>query len=420
MTDFTDEATIELKAGDGGDGVISFRREKFVPRGGPDGGHGGRGGDIIFVADRGLNTLNAFRSRRSFTADNGGPGSGRNMHGADAGDLRIRVPVGTMLRDAANGDLLSDMLTNGQEFLAAHGGRGGRGNSAFAKPTNQAPRIAEHGEPGEKRSVRLELKLIADVGLIGMPNAGKSTLLSVISNARPKIADYPFTTLSPNLGVVMVNDEAAFVAADIPGLIEGAHEGVGLGDRFLKHIERTRLLVHLLDGNSPDPLKDYAAVNAELASFNPALVGKPQLVVLNKMDLPSARESWPQVKKAMEREGKAVMSISGATHQGVRELAQRVAAMLAELPPEPEGELPVIRPELPEEVFTVEREGDAWRVRGRKVERMFAMTYWEEPESVDRYQRILHALGVDESLRAAGVQPGDTVRIGAEELEWSE
>src|SRR5690242_364495 len=228
MTDFTDEATIELKAGDGGDGVISFRREKFVPRGGPDGGHGGRGGDIIFVADKGLNTLNAFRSRRSFTSDNGGPGAGRNMHGADAGDLRIRVPVGTMLRDAANGDLLSDMLTDGQEFLAAHGGRGGRGNSAFAKPTNQAPRIAEHGEPGEKRSVRLELKLIADVGLIGMPNAGKSTLLSVISNARPKIADYPFTTLSPNLGVVMVNAEAAFVAADIPGLIEGAHAGVGL------------------------------------------------------------------------------------------------------------------------------------------------------------------------------------------------
>jgi GTP-binding protein len=330
------------------------------------------------------------------------------------------VPVGTMLRDAANGDLLSDMLTDGQEFLAAHGGRGGRGNSAFAKPTNQAPRIAEHGEPGEKRSVRLELKLIADVGLIGMPNAGKSTLLSVISNARPKIADYPFTTLSPNLGVVMVNAEAAFVAADIPGLIEGAHAGVGLGDRFLKHIERTRLLVHLLDGNSPDPLKDYAAVNTELASFNPALVGKPQLVVLNKMDLPSARESWPQVKQAMEREGKPVMSISGATHQGVRELAQRVAAMLAELPPEPQGELPVIRPELPEEVFTVEREGDAWRVRGRKVERMFAMTYWEEPESVDRYQRILHALGVDEALRAAGVEPGDTVRIGAEELEWSE
>ncbi|MEP7198390.1 MAG: GTPase ObgE, partial [Chloroflexota bacterium] len=271
MTDFLDEATIEVKGGDGGDGVVSFRKEKFIPRGGPDGGHGGRGGDVTLAADKSLNMLNAFRSKHHFGADSGKPGSGRNMHGKDGASLRIRVPTGTVVRDAANRELLADLVNDGDEFVAVRGGRGGRGNSAFAKPTNQAPRIAEHGEPGQARMLRLELKLIADVGVVGIPNAGKSTLLSVISNARPKIADYPFTTLSPNLGVVILNDEAAFVAADIPGLIAGAHEGHGLGDRFLKHIQRTRLLVHLLDGNSPDPLKDFAVINAELAAFDPSL-----------------------------------------------------------------------------------------------------------------------------------------------------
>ena len=420
MTDFLDEATVEVKGGDGGDGAISFRREKFIPYGGPDGGHGGRGGDVILLADKNLNMLNSFRSKRHFVGGRGLGGSGRNCHGRDGADLRVRVPVGTVVRDAASRELLADLLSEGQEFMAVHGGRGGRGNSAFAKPTNQAPRIAEHGEPGQMRLLRLELKLIDDVGLVGMPNAGKSTLLSVISNARPKIADYPFTTLSPNLGVVVLNDEAAFVAADIPGLIEGAHEGHGLGDRFLKHIERTRLLVHLLDGNSGDPLKDYAVINAELAAFNPVLGRKPQLVVLNKMDLPAARKLWPRVRRTLEQRGVQVLAISGATNEGVRELVQRIAQTLAALPPEPAPEVPVVRPELPEEVFTVEREDNAWRVRGRKVERMMAMTYWNEPESIDRFQRILRALGVDVALRQAGVKEGEMVRIGAGELEWTE
>ncbi len=420
MTEFLDEAKIHVKAGDGGDGVISFRREKYIPYGGPDGGHGGHGGDVVLVADKGLNMLNAFRRQRHFKAESGTKGAGRNMHGKDGAPLRIRVPMGTVVRDPQSGELLADLLADGQEFVAARGGRGGRGNSAFAKPTNQAPRIAEHGEPGEERWLKLELKLIADVGVVGMPNAGKSTLLSVISNANPKIADYPFTTLSPNLGVVRLDEETSFVVADIPGLIEGAHEGHGLGDRFLRHIERTRLLVHLLDGNSADPRKDFATINAELAAFNPALAQKPQIVVLNKMDLPAARKVWPQVRRALEAQNLPIMSISAATQKGVRELVQRIAQELTTLPAEPSAELPVIRPALPEEVFTVEREDGAWRVRGKKVERLMAMTYWNEPESVERLQRILAAMGVFDALREAGIREGDMVRIGEGELEWSE
>jgi GTP-binding protein len=420
MTDFLDEARIEVKAGDGGDGVVSFRKEKFIPMGGPDGGHGGRGGNVIFVADKSLNLLSAFRHKRHFKAESGTAGAGRNKHGKDGADLRLPVPPGTAIRDVESGELLADLTTDGQEYTAARGGRGGRGNSAFAKPHNQAPRIAEHGEPGQKHVLRLVLKLIADVGIVGLPNAGKSTLLSVISNARPKIADYPFTTLAPNLGVVQLDDAAAFVAADIPGLIEGAHAGHGLGDRFLKHIERTRLLVHLLDGGSADPLKDFAVVNAELAAFDPVLAAKPQIVALNKMDLPAARKQWTRVRRAMQKQGIPAVTLSAATTEGVRELVALIARRLAELPPDEPAELPVIRPEPPEEIFTVAREGAAWRVRGRKVERLTAMTYWNEPESVERLQRILAALGVTAALRAAGVREGDMVRIGEGELEWTE
>ncbi|MBI1800934.1 MAG: GTPase ObgE [Chloroflexi bacterium] len=417
---FLDETKIHLKAGDGGDGIVSFRREKFIPFGGPDGGHGGRGGEVVLVAERNLNTLNTFRRKHHFKAESGTSGGGNNRHGKDGAPLRLTVPVGTMVRDPESGELLADLTSDQQEFAAARGGRGGRGNSAFAKPTNQAPRVAERGEPGEERWLRLELRLIADVGLIGVPNAGKSTLLSIISNARPKIADYPFTTLAPNLGVVVLNDEAAFVAADIPGLIEGAHEGRGLGDRFLRHIERTRLLVHLLDGNAENPLKDFAAINAELEAFSPALATKPQIVVLNKMDLPSARAAWPKVKRRMEKNDLPALAISAATHQGVQELVEHIAERLAVLPVALSAELPVLRPEPPEEVFTVSREGEGWRVRGKKAERLMAMTYWDEPESVERLQRILEALGVFTALREAGVQEGEMVHIGAGELEWTE
>jgi GTPase len=417
---FLDEAKIFVKAGDGGDGVVHFRREKFVPFGGPDGGHGGRGGDVALVADKGLNMLTAFRRKHHFKADSGTHGAGQNMHGKDGAPLRLRVPIGTVVRDPNGGELLADLVNDGQEFVAVRGGRGGRGNSAFAKPTNQAPRIAERGEPGEERWLRLELKLIADVGLVGMPNAGKSTLLSVISNARPKIADYPFTTLSPNLGVVTLDGETSFVVADIPGLIEGAHEGHGLGDRFLKHIERTRLLVHLLDGTSADPLKDFAVINAELEAFNAALARKPQLVVLTKMDLPDARKVWPKIRRALEKQNLQACAISSVTNEGVRELVQRIAQTLATLPVETSSELPVIRPALPEDVFTVEREDSAWRVRGKKVERLMAMTYWNEPESIERLQRILTAMGVFDALREAGISEGEMVRIGGGELEWTE
>lgn len=420
MSEFLDEATIQVKAGDGGDGVVHFRREKYIPFGGPDGGHGGRGGDVVLIADKSLNMLNAYRRKRHYQAESGGAGGGQNRHGKDAAALWLRVPVGTVVRDPATHELLADLVHDGQAFVAARGGRGGRGNSAFATPSNQAPRIAEHGEPGEARTLKLELKLIADVGLIGKPNAGKSTLLSVISNARPKIADYPFTTLSPNLGVVTLDDQATFVVADIPGLIEGAHEGHGLGDRFLRHVERTRLLVHLLDGASPDPLKDFDAINAELAAFDPALAAKPQIVALTKLDLPAARKIWPKVRRAMEKRGLPVTSISAATNKGVRELVQLIAQTLATLPADVSAELPVIRPAAPEDVFTVEREDHGWRVRGKKVERLMAMTYWNEPESVERLQRILKAMGVDDALRAAGVQEGDMVRIGEGELEWTE
>ncbi len=420
MPDFLDEVHIHVKAGDGGDGVVSFRREKFIPFGGPDGGHGGRGGDVVLAADKGLNTFTTFQRNAHYKAERGGPGAGRNRHGKDAADLVLRVPLGTMVRDPQSGELLADLVSEEQTFVAARGGRGGRGNSAFASPTNQAPRIAEHGAPGEERRLLLQLKLIADVGLVGMPNAGKSTLLSVVSNARPKIADYPFTTLAPILGVVQLDEHTSFVVADIPGLIEGAHAGLGLGDRFLRHVERTRLLVHLLDGGSEDPLRDYQTINAELEAFDPALAHKPQIVVLNKMDLPSARKVWPRVQRSMEKRSVPALAISAATGRGVRELVQHIAQTLASLPVEREVELPVIRPELPEDVFTVERAAGGWRVRGKKVERLMAMTYWNEPESVERLQRILTKMGVFDALREAGVKEGDTVRIGEGELEWSE
>jgi GTP-binding protein len=426
---FFDEAKIYVKAGDGGHGAVAFRREKYEPLGGPAGGHGGRGGDVIVFADPGLNTLLPFKRRQHFKASAGGHGGGNKKRGSDGADERIPVPVGTVIRDADTGEVLADLVEASQEVIVARGGRGGRGNSAFATPTNQAPRFAEKGEPGEERWLFLELKLIADVGLIGVPNAGKSTLLSVISAARPKIADYPFTTLSPNLGVATVGYRD-FVVADIPGLIEGAHEGVGLGDKFLRHIERTRLLVHLLDGASQDPLEDFEAVNRELASYSRRLAEKPQLVVFNKLDLPDAQELWPLIRDEMAAQNLPAMAISAVTRENVREMLQRIAGMLDELPGERElviEELPVLRPADIEDAFRLFRRGRRatpeepliWRVEGRKVERIAAMTDWNNDEAIARFQRQLRALGVFEALEKAGVQDGDTVIIGDAELEWT-
>jgi GTP-binding protein len=416
---FYDEAKIHVKAGDGGNGAVAFRREKYVPRGGPSGGNGGDGGHVILEVDPQLNTLIHFQQQAHFRAGRGAHGKGKNQTGARGDDVTIFVPPGTVARDADSQALLGDLTAPGQQVIVARGGKGGRGNASFASSTHQAPRLAERGLPGEERWLYLELKLLADVGLIGMPNAGKSTLLAAVSAARPKIADYPFTTLQPNLGVVRLDDEYDFVVADLPGLIEGAHAGAGLGHQFLRHIERTRLLVHLLDGATEDPLSHFDQVNQELTLFNPALAQRPQVVVLNKMDLPDARQRWPRVRDAMDRRGLPAYAVSGATGEGVHELMAQVGARLADLPrPEPPPEeIPIFRlDETPE--FSITREGDAWRVRGERVERLAQQTMWEYHDAVQRAQRVLEAMGVLDALREAGVQPGDTVRIGPLELEW--
>lgn len=419
-----DEAKIYVKGGDGGNGAVAFRREKFVPRGGPAGGNGGKGGDVYLVVDPHLNTLLPFRKKVHFKAERGEHGKGKNQHGRSGRDLYIPVPPGTLVYDAETGELLADLTEPGQKVLVARGGRGGRGNAAFKSSVRQAPRIAEKGEPGEERWLRLELKLIADVGIVGVPNAGKSTLLSRVSNARPKVADYPFTTLQPHLGLVEVEGRD-FVMADIPGLIEGAHEGAGLGHRFLRHVERCRVLIHLLNGDSPDPVGDFDAINQELALFNPALAEKPQLVVYNKIDLPHARERWPEVKAALRARGvEDPMAISAVTGEGVPEMLRRVVQML-DTAPEPAQVQPaparVWRLEEDEDAFTVERDEETgtWVVRGKRIERVARMTNWDYYDAIMRFQRILDRMGITEALEKAGVQEGDTVRIGDVELVWS-
>jgi GTP-binding protein len=417
---FFDEVKIHVEAGAGGNGCVSFRREKYVPLGGPNGGSGGRGGNVYLEADRHLNTLINFKGRRHFKAQRGGHGKGKNMHGQNGEDTRLLVPPGTVVRDAETGEPLADLATSGQKTVVASGGRGGLGNAAFASPTNKAPRIAERGDPGEARWLTLELKLIADVGILGCPNAGKSTLLAAVSAARPKIADYPFTTLVPNLGMVSVDDRD-FVMVDIPGLIEGAHEGAGLGHEFLRHIERTKMLIHLLDGAAEDPLQDLDDINEELRLFNPQLANKPQLVVLNKMDLPQAQELWPLVKEEMEGRGVMVCSISAVTGSGVREMLYLVLQLLDSLPeeePAPE-KIAIFRPPEEDEGFTIAVEDDGFRIKGKQVERLVARTDWQYEESVRRLHRTLEKMGVTKALEKAGVEEGDSVHVGDAELEWS-
>ncbi len=421
---FYDEARIYLRAGDGGNGVVAFRREAHVPRGGPSGGNGGKGGDVYLEADPQLNTLIAFSKQIHFRAESGSHGRGKNQTGAQGPDLIIKVPVGTVAYEGETGLLVADLTAAGERALVARGGRGGRGNWVFRSPVNQAPRIAENGEPGGECWLRLELKLLADIGIVGVPNAGKSTLLSRISAARPKIADYPFTTLEPNLGTVLVGQQD-MVWADIPGLIEGAHDGAGLGHTFLRHIERTRVLVHLLNGISPDPLGDYQAINQELALFSPLLAEKPQIVVLNKMDVSEVRELWPDLALKLRASGvEEPLAISAVTGEGVDVLLQCAAGLLRELPPPPRlvEVQPLAAPTAEEDLrFTVARDIDgAWRVQGRRIERIVKMTRWEYYDAVMRFQRIMEALGITEALRAAGIHEGDTVRIGEKELDWSD
>ncbi len=418
---FYDNARIYVRSGNGGDGMISFRREKFVPFGGPDGGDGGHGGDIIFVVDPNSNSLANFHRQTHFEAKNGTHGGRKRQTGANGESLRLMTPPGTVIRHAESGEILADLTEAGQEALVLSGGRGGRGNARYANSVNQAPRLAERGEPGSECWLELELKLIADVGIAGVPNAGKSTLLSVISAARPKIGAYPFTTLAPSLGVVELDGGETMVVADIPGLIEGASGGSGLGHEFLRHVERTRILIHLLDGAAADPLQDWAMVNQELALYDEKLAQKPQLVVLNKLDLPDAIAWEPLIAERMAAEGFEYCAISAVTGQGVRRMLRQAKQLLDRTPvPEPARPEPVIRPEVDEEAFTIAREGGGWRVRGVKIERIAAMTYFEFEATAMRFQGILEGMGISRALREAGVHVGDTVFIGDETLEWQE
>lgn len=419
-----DRARIEVKAGDGGNGVVSFRREKFIPFGGPDGGDGGKGGSVYLVVNPHLSTLSYFQRKRHFKAKKGQDGRGKKQFGADADDVLIEVPPGTVVRDPDSGDVYGDLIEADQRLLVARGGKGGKGNSNFATPTNQAPRLATNGIPGEERTLILELKLLADVGLVGKPNAGKSTFLAATTAARPKIADYPFTTLQPNLGVVELSLEEGFVLADIPGLIEGASAGVGLGHEFLRHIERTRVLIHLVDGSAPDPIGDYHTINGELLAYQAGLEVKPQIVCLNKMDLPESQAQWPAFEQALKGMGvQDVYAISTATQTGTREVLYRALQILRELP------VPEITP-APSEVPSVPRESDfsirrgnenEWYVVGGAVERAAVRSRFDSEEALMKFHRTLTRMGVIDALREAGVQEGDTVWIGEDyELEWQD
>lgn len=411
---FYDFAKIYVKAGDGGNGVISFRREKYVPEGGPDGGDGGRGGDVILVADQGLRTLVDFKYRRHYKAQRGEHGQGKNMHGRSAEDLVIKVPVGTIVRNAETGQILGDLVKDGQRLVVAKGGRGGRGNARFLSNRNKAPRLAEKGEPGEELWITLELKLLADVGLVGLPNAGKSTLISKISAAKPKIADYPFTTLTPNLGVVKIDDHS-FVVADIPGLIEGAHAGAGLGHDFLRHIERTRVLIHVVDVGDVydrDPYQDFLTINRELELYNPALAQRPQLIAANKIDVTGAEENLKDFLSKVQ--GYEVFPISAVTGEGIEPLMRRVVSLLEEIgeapPVIPEEQVRIVKAE-PTERFTIDIENGVFVVSGKEVEKHVAMTDFENEESLRRFQNIMNKMGVFDALREKGAKAGDVVRI---------
>lgn len=434
---FYDRAKIMVRAGRGGNGSAHMRREKFVPFGGPDGGDGGRGGSVYLEADTGMNTLVDYHYNPQHKATSGGSGGRQKMHGAAGDDLILKVPAGTLARDAETGETLADLTEPGQQVMVARGGRGGLGNVHFATSTNQAPREAQFGEPGEERTIELELKLIADVGLVGYPNAGKSTLLSVVTAAHPKIADYPFTTLTPNLGVAVIGDptrgdDYSFVIADIPGLIEGAAQGVGLGLDFLRHVERCRLLLHLIDGISEqEPWAEFEAINRELAEYGHGLAERPQIIVLTKMDLAEARDRWPALQRRAEAEGYSAIAISSATNEGVQELLNLASQRLIEMRRDEEEARkrqpvtaasatgPTLRPQ-PDDAYTVERADDGFRVRGKRIERMVAMTNPDNHEGMERLETQLRKLGVLQALEEAGVQPGDTVTFGKVELLWGD
>lgn len=419
---FLDEAHILVSSGKGGDGAVHFRHEKYVPHGGPDGGNGGRGGHVFLEVSPILNTLASFRHQTRFHAQDGQAGARSDRTGKEGEDLTLLVPPGTVVRDEDRQEVIGDLTAAGERLQVCRGGRGGRGNARFANSRNQAPRVAERGEPAQERHLRLELRLIADVGIIGVPNAGKSTFLAAVTNARPKIAEYPFTTLEPNLGVAELGEGRTLVLADIPGLIEGAHAGVGLGTAFLRHIQRTRVLIHLVDGNAPDPVADFSQVNAELALFDERLKDRPQVLGINKYDLPDVVARRPALEEAFGRLGQRPFFLSALARKGVWELLQEAERSMLAIQPQPiEPAMPVYRPEPDPSDYSLSQDADGtWRISGEAIERAAKMTYWEYDEAVRRFQRLLSRLGVEAALRRVGVRAGDSVRIGEFELEWQD
>ncbi|EGF87176.1 obg family GTPase CgtA [Gemella sanguinis M325] len=433
---FLDEVKIFVRSGDGGNGLVAFRREKYVPKGGPAGGDGGRGANVVFIVDEGLRTFMDYRYQKKFVAPNGENGMSKGMHGRKSKDLYLKVPPGTVISDTDTGEVLADLVEHEQEVIVARGGRGGRGNCRFATPSNPAPEIAENGEPGEERNLTLELKLMADVGLVGFPSVGKSTLLSITSKAKPKIADYHFTTLAPNLGVVETKDHRSFVMADLPGLIEGASQGVGLGHQFLRHIERTKVIVHVIDMSATDgrdPYEDYKVINAELGEYNMRLLERPQIVVANKMDIPVASENLVEFKKRLAEDGEDVdiVEISAFTRNNIDNLLYKISDildntdpnMLYELDTEEESmENRVIYKHKPkDETFKITRDDTgAYVVSGPGIERAFLMTDFNRDASVRRFAQQMRSMGVDDALRERGCKNGDTVKILKGEFEFVE
>lgn len=426
---FVDRVKFNVKAGKGGDGMVGFRREKYVPNGGPSGGDGGRGGNVIFTVDPGMSTLMDFKYKKLFKAKNGGNGGNKRMTGASADDLIIRVPEGTTIFNTATNKVIADLTKPGDEAVIARGGRGGRGNTHFATAKNSAPEIAENGEPGEELEVNLQLRLLADVGLVAFPSAGKSTLLSTITTSKPKVAEYHFTTLVPNLGIVRNDDGNDFVIADLPGLIEGASQGVGLGFEFLRHIQRTRVILHLVDMSGTegrDPYDDYVKINKELGDFDESLLKRPQIIVATKMDLPESAENLEKFKKELKEHDDQIAikvdAISSVTHQGLDQLIRDTGDLLSKTPQIPfveEGQLQedndgdvLYTAKEEEKPFEIHRDEDGvWMLTGKKIERLFLMTNTDHNQSMMRFARQLRGMGVDDALRAAGAQNGDLVGI---------
>ena len=426
---FVDHVKIYVKGGDGGDGMVAFRREKYVPNGGPAGGDGGNGGNVVFEVAEGLRTLMDFRYKRHFKAERGEHGMSKGMHGRRAEDLVVKVPPGTVVINAETKAVIADLVEDGQRAVIAKAGRGGRGNSRFATPANPAPELAEKGEPGEELDVILELKVLADVGLVGFPSVGKSTLLSVVSAAKPKIGAYHFTTIVPNLGMVETDDGRSFAMADLPGLIEGAHQGVGLGMQFLRHIERTRVIVHVIDMSGMegrDPYEDYVTINKELEEYNLRLLERPQLIVANKMDMPGAEENLVEFKKKIGEDVK-VFPVSAVSRQGLKPLLFEIADLLEVTPEfqlheitEEESDATVLyKHQSKKDDFEITRDDDgAFVLSGGSIERLFKMTDFSREDGIRRFARQLRAMGVDEALRERGASDGDTVRLLEFEFEF--